>query len=148
MKLNKNTMKKLNKVIKKTLISVGREVREIQIEAIQEDVYDYYDEIRSGYNISNMSLYHRSGRLIDINNIKVKYSGVGTVVIRNESYSKDILNDIRFGNVSWEKSILAKLSPSERARDFIAGTMERLEKYNINEKMKLELYRNGIIIKR
>ena len=148
MKINKGAMKKINTSIQASLIGVGRDIREVQQQAIQEDVYDYYDKIRSGYDISGSLLYERTGELIADKNIIVKHSGKGKVVIRNQSYSKDTLNDIRKGNTSWRRSILASLSPSERARDFIAGTMERLQMYDIEGSMKMELYKNGIRVRK
>jgi len=148
MRMNKKTLDRIDTALDTSLIAVGRQIADIQVRVIQETVYDYYEKLRAGHITQDSILYHRTDKLKDRAGISVYHGRKGQVVIRNDNYSTQLINWIRFGSNSWKNSYLYNQHWDARKRDFVAVTMKKLEKVDLKNKIKLELYKNGIRVNR
>lgn len=127
---------KMEKVARTTPNKMAIVIAEIEKKHVQEDVYDYYDEIRSGHNVVNP--YKRTGKLVD--GIKVKRSRNQAFVIHT-GYDDNTLERIESGETNWKNSVLYKLSPSQRMRPFMENTI--IEVDSIVDSFTLEEFKKN-----
>jgi hypothetical protein len=136
-------LKEADTKIRKSLLSFGKYVAEVEKDVIQRDVYDYYDNIRNGLNSQNQ--YTRTNELK--NNIRVYYSGKNRVVVKNESHTPQILEYIQQGKSNWAWSYLYRLSVEQRKRPFVENTQNEVNKKGGMKKyMRIDLAKNGLSV--
>jgi len=111
----------LARIDKKTRGSANQIAGKIVIlleDNVQEHVYDYYDEIRSGYYVEE-----KYDRTKDLKNGWEVERGRGQARVVNKKYDSETIDRIQTGETSWKRSVLFQLSPSQRARPFFDRTI-------------------------
>ena len=134
----------LDKLAKMTSNKMAERAQEIFIQHIMDDVYEYYDEIRGGYDSTYPSRhYHRTYELLNAPKIR-RSRGKAFIWF---DYDHDILDRIRSGKTDWENSVLYSLSDSARKRDFYAKAKKEINASLDNFAMR-EFERYGLKLKR
>jgi len=115
------------------------EVKQTEIEMIEERVYDYYDAIRSGVVLNP---YQRTGELV--NNIRIEHSGRFYSIINYAYEGTDRLYNIERGVVTWQNSMLNFINSK---REFMAPTIEEMNT-KLNSMVIEEFMGTGLQIKK
>lgn len=135
--LLKDLEKKAKATANKIALAIADEIKE----SIQTNVYDYYDEIRSGL-VRNP--YQRTGELLK--GVEVKRGRLQAWVEVN-AHTPDILHDIETGKTNWKNSVLYKLSPNQRKRPFMKEALDNLD-FNLDNYVIESFSEYGLHVKR
>lgn len=131
----------LDKLARATSNKMAEKAQEIFIQHIMDDVYDYYDNIRGGYDSTRH--YKRTYELLDSPKIR-RSRGKAYIWF---DYDSDILDKIRSGETNWRNSVLYSLSDRERKRDFYSKAKKEINS-SVTEFAMREFERYGLKIKR
>lgn len=134
-------LKHLDRLARATSNKMAEKAQEIFIQHIIDDVYEYYDNIRGGYDSSRH--YKRTYELLDAPKIK-RSRGKAYIWF---DYDHDILDKIRKGETRWKNSILYNLSDRDKKRDFYGKAKKEINASMENFAMR-EFERYGLKLKR